>query len=242
MKTLAIILAIFTTYANKTFHTECAVDVNAPSSVSDTILARFIHDFQTSPDALFDWAFYGVGTQDDDSHNTFLLDYKQTEYFPEREYGRIVTDVVLSTGLRFRDITLEGRVTDERQPVTYHPHLQADSLTIATMCPWVRHMYIDGAYSGKLLEHGFGNLYIVAVDSTHSVFFMDINLRYGWFFNLFITRRVYANSVEWRVNRYMNNLKRVAEAYYRDGIFPSLQPAERLPDKKEREASAERGY
>ena len=43
---------------------------------------------------------------------------------------------------------------------------------------------------------------------------MDINIKYGWFFNIFITKRIYKNSVEWRVNRYMNNLKKVAEDLY----------------------------
>ncbi len=61
--------------------------VNTPASVSDTLLARFIHDFQHDPDALFDWTFYGVGAQDDESKNSFLLEYKQTVYEPKRQYG-----------------------------------------------------------------------------------------------------------------------------------------------------------
>jgi hypothetical protein len=43
---------------------------------------------------------------------------------------------------------------------------------------------------------------------------MDINIKYGWFFNIFINMKIYKNSVEWRVNRYMQNLKRVAEELY----------------------------
>lgn len=215
VKFLAILLVVHTLYYDKTYHTECAVDVNAPAEISDSILARFIHDFQTSPDALFDWAFYGVGTQKDEQKNSFLLEYKVTEYFPERNYGKIVTDIVVPGLRRFKDVIIEGDVFDNKYPICYNYGLQAKDLTIATIPNAMRHMDINACYSGKLLEKGYGNLYIIPVDSTRSIYMMDINLKYGWFFNIFVTKRVYANSVEWRINRYMNNLKEVAEGMYR---------------------------
>ncbi|MCQ2343186.1 MAG: hypothetical protein MJZ75_06860 [Paludibacteraceae bacterium] len=216
IKVLFILLAIRTLYYDKTYHTECAVDVNAPAEISDSILSRFIYDFQNSPDALFDWAFYGTGAQEDDQKNSFLLEYKVTEYFPERNYGRIVTDIVVPGLTRFKNITIEGTVIDKCYPIHYNPKLRSDNLTIATIPNSMRHMDIKVNYSGKLLDKGYGNLYIIPVDKTHSIYMMDINLKYGWFFNIFVTKRVYANSVEWRVNRYMQNLKQIAEKMYND--------------------------
>lgn len=216
MKILCIILAIWTNYIDHTYKTECAVDVNAPAEVSDSILARFIKDFQSSPDALFDWAFSGVGTQegDDNEKNAFLLEYKYTEYIPEKNYGKIVTDIVVPGITRFKDITLIANVIDERNQVRYNRGVLADNVRLKTMPRWSRHMDIRVSYSGKLIKEGYGNLFIIPVDERHSIYFMDINIRYGWFFNIFVTRKVYRNSVEWRVNRYMNNLKQVAETTY----------------------------
>ncbi len=214
MKVLCFLCFITTVYLNKTYSTICAVDVNAPAEVSDRIFARFVSDFQQSPDALFDWALYGTGAQDDDEKNAFLLEYKETVYLPEENYGRITVDVVIPGLTRFKNIVFEGNVIDERLPVVYNDHLCTDSLNMNNIPNFTRHFEIDVHYSGKLLEHGFGNIYIIPKDSVHSVFLMDINLKYGWFFNLFITKKVYKNSVEWRVNRYMNNLKRVAEELY----------------------------
>lgn len=214
MKILLFLCMIMTSYTNKTFSTVCAVEVDAPAEISDTILARFIHDFQTSPDALFDWAFYGVGTQENEEKNAFLLEYKLTEYIPEKNYGRVVTDIVIPHLTRFKDITLEGVVLDSIGPMIYNPALNVDSLTMATIPNWIRHIDIDVHYSGKLLEHGYGNLFIIPINKEKSVFLMDINLRYGWFFNIFVTMKVYKNSVEWRVKRYMENLKNVAEQLY----------------------------
>ena len=214
MNLFCFLCLITTFYTNKTYTTVCVVPVDAPAQVSDTIFARFIKDFQSRPDALFDWALYGTGAQENQEKNAFLLEYKETVYIPEDDYGRITVDVIVPGFARIRDIVIEGSVIDEQNPIIYNPDICVDSLTMANIPNWNRHFDIDVRYSGKLLERGYGNLYILPMDSTHSVFMMDINLKYGWFFNLFMTMRVYKNSVEWRVNRYMNNLKKVAEELY----------------------------
>lgn len=214
MTYLFILLLLLTKYENQTYSTQCAVDVNVPAEVSDSILARFINDFQTNPDALFDWAFYGIGKQSDQEKNTFLLEYKETQYLPEKNYGKVVVDVVVPHFTRIKNVTLEADVTDEKQPIIYAPHLVADMVRIDSIPTWMRHMFITVQYSGNLIKEGYGNLYIIPVDSQHSIFFMDINVKYGWFFNLFINMKGYKNSVEWRVNNYMNNLKKVAEEMF----------------------------
>lgn len=224
MKLLFILGLLTSFYANKTYTTVCAVPVDAPAEVSDTIFARFIKDFQTSPDALFDWALYGTGTQNDQEKDAFLLDYKETVYIPEENYGRITTDIIIPNFTRIKDIKFEGVVIDEKRPVIYNPGLCVDSLTMSNVPNYNRHFDIDVTYSGKLIEHGWGNIYIIPIDSTHSTFLLDINIKYGWFFNLFINMKVYRNSVEWRINRYMNNLKRVAEELYAEQQGAAAQP------------------
>ena len=214
MRLLCFLCFITSVYANKTYTTVCAVPVDAPAEVSDTIFARFVKDFQSSPDALFDWALYGTGAQDDEEKNAFLLEYKETVYDPEDNYGRITVDVIIPGLTRIKDIVLAGTVIDEKDSIVYNPQLCVDSLNMSNIPNWNRHFYIDVMYSGNLLERGFGNIYIIPIDSTHSAFLMDMNLKYGWFFKIFITMKVYRNSVEWRINRYMNNLKRVAEELY----------------------------
>lgn len=214
MRLLCFLCFITSVYANKTYTTVCAVPVDAPAEVSDTIFARFVKDFQSTPDALFDWALYGTGAQDDEEKNAFLLEYKETVYVPEDNYGRITVDVIIPGLTRIKDIVLAGTVIDEKDSIVYNPQLCIDSLNMSNIPNWNRHFYIDVMYSGNLLERGFGNIYIIPIDSTHSAFLMDMNLKYGWFFKIFITMKVYRNSVEWRINRYMNNLKRVAEELY----------------------------
>lgn len=215
MNLLCFICLITSVYTNKMYTTVCAVEVNAPAEVSNTIFARFIHDFQSSPDALFDWALYGVGTQEDQEKNAFLLDYKKTVYIPETNYGSVTVDVIVPGVARIKDIVLEADVIDEWDTIRYNPELHVDSLTMQNIPNFNRHFDIRvTSYSGKLLKQGYGNIYIIPIDSVNSAFLMDINIKYGWFFNIFINMKSYKNSVEWRVNKYMLNLKRVAEELY----------------------------
>lgn len=214
MNVVCFLCLITSFYADKTYSTVCGIEVNAPAEVSDTIFARFVKDFQTSPDALFDWALYGTGTQEDQEKNTFLLEYKETVYIPEKNYGRIVTDIVIPGFTRIKNIMFEGKVIDEKKEIVYSEGLCVDTLTPHNISNFNRHFLIDVVYTGKLIDCGWGNIYIVPVDPTHSAFLMDINIKYGWFFNLFINMKVYKNSVEWRINRYMQNLKNVAEKLY----------------------------
>ena len=234
MRFLCFLCFITTFYTDKTYTTYCAVEVDAPAEISDTIFQRFIHDFRSSPDALFDWAFYGVGAQEDQEKNSFLLEYTETVYIPEEQYGRVTVDVIIPGFTRFRNIRLEGKVIDEQRPVRFAPLPPLDSLTPACVPDFNRHFNIDVTYTGQLLERGYGDIFIIPVDSTHSVFFMDVNFKYGWFFNIFITKKVYRNSVEWRANRYMHNLKRVAEELYAEqqGRRPLRQPAPEPHDSR----------
>jgi hypothetical protein len=36
---------------------------------------------------------------------------------------------------------------------------------------------------------------------------MDVHVRFGWFFRIFISRKVYSETIDWRLVRFVNNLK-----------------------------------
>lgn len=40
---------------------------------------------------------------------------------------------------------------------------------------------------------------------------MRIHIRFGWFFNIFITQKRYRDIVEWRMQGFMNNMRDEAE-------------------------------
>ncbi len=82
-----LLLTIFTTYTEQTFRTECALLVNASPAVADILVDSLVCDFQSNPEHLFDWAFNGLGKQNDESKESFLIEYKSTSYDPETGKG-----------------------------------------------------------------------------------------------------------------------------------------------------------
>ena len=48
---------------------------------------------------------------------------------------------------------------------------------------------------------------------------IQIHVRFGWFFNLFITQKRFRNIVEWRMQEFMRNLRTEAEKRYTQQLF-----------------------
>lgn len=192
MKTLLLLLAVLTTYTKGTYHTECTVEVNAPVAEANKVVDRLVYEFQSDPDALFEWAFVGTGQQHDTEKDAFILHWDSVLYVPERNYSRIEMEVKVPGVRTFKDVVLESIVTDS---------LRGDN----------RDVRVDIMYAGNLLKQAYGNFHVTPAGTGTCTLSMDLHIRFGWFFNIFVSRRVYRNVVEWRVERFMNNLKEMTE-------------------------------
>lgn len=192
MRTLLLILTILTTYTRGTYHTECSVPVAAPAEETNEVIDRLVYEFQTNPDTLFSWAFMGMGQQGDEDKDAIVLVLNDITYIPEQHYSKLLMDIVVPKFRTFRDVELESLVTD-------------------TMVGPVRHVRVDIYYAGNLLKEAYGNFYVMPIGNNVCTLSIDINVRFGWFFNIFVSRRVYKNVVEWRVNTFMDNLKEMVE-------------------------------
>ena len=206
-----LILSVFTTVADYTFRTQCSVEVNAPADAADKVIDQLIYDFQYDFEHLFDWAFFGLGKQNNDAHDALLLQSKNIIYEPEKEFGSITLDVIVANSMTLRNITIQGVIQDKRGQQGFAPTSRVDALTMEQISTWSRHIYIRANPNSFIFNQAFGNLYIIPIDESRSIYFMDINFCFAWYLRLFVTSRIYRNTIQWRVKHYMNNLKRAAE-------------------------------
>lgn len=206
-----IMLSLVTTFADHTYRTQCAVEVEAPVSMSDKVIDQLIYDFQYDFEHLFDWAFFKVGKQNDDDRDALLLASKNIVYKPEQEYGSITLDVIVPRLITMRDITIEGTIKDERNKIVYSPKVCVDTLVMENMPAWSRHIDIRANPSSFIFKQAYGNLFVIPVSETRSIYLMDINFCFEWYLRAFVTQRIYRNTIQWRVEKYMNNLKYAAE-------------------------------
>lgn len=191
---LTILLLILTTLKDGMFHTEYETEVAASSQECNMVIDSMIYYLQTDPERLSENFFGGLGKQSDSNKNAFYLIWKQAEYKPEQKYGKLVLDVLVNGMPFLKDVVVESVVTD--------------SITDNQ-----RDIRVDIHYAGTLLKEAYGTFHIVPTGENTTRIGMDVHVKFGWFFRIFISRKVYSDTIDWRLVRFVNNLKLTAEGY-----------------------------
>ena len=194
MMLLTILLLILTTLKDGMFHTEYETEVAASSQECNMVIDSMIYYLQTDPERLSENFFGGLGKQSDSNKNAFYLIWKQAEYKPEQKYGKLVLDVLVNGMPFLKDVVVESVVTD--------------SITDNQ-----RDIRVDIHYAGTLLKEAYGTFHIVPTGENTTRIGMDVHVKFGWFFRIFISRKVYSDTIDWRLVRFVNNLKLTAEGY-----------------------------
>ncbi len=207
MMLLSVLLAFMTTYSQSTFHTECPVEVNAPADACNAVIDTLIYQLQTDPQLLSPWAFAGTGKQTDDNKNAIFLVWKESEYNPDTHYSRLLFDILVNGRPQFKNAVIESLVTD-------------------TMANDRRDIRVDIYYSGSILKEAWGNFHVQPTSDSTTNMSIDIHIKFGWFFRIFISRKVYSETIDWRVERFMQNLKMASE-----GVTPSDAYWEEMEDE-----------
>jgi len=187
-------LLILTTLKDGMFHTEYETEVAASSQECNMVIDSMIYYLQTDPEKLSENFFGGLGKQSDSNKNAFYLIWKQAEYKPEQKYGKLVLDVLVNGMPFLKDVVVESVVTD--------------SITDNQ-----RDIRVDIHYAGTLLKEAYGTFHIVPTGENTTRIGMDVHVKFGWFFRIFISRKVYSDTIDWRLVRFVNNLKLTAEGY-----------------------------
>lgn len=191
---LTILLSILTTLKDGMFHTEYETEVAASSQECNMVIDSMIYYLQTDPEKLSENFFGGLGKQSDSNKNAFYLIWKQAEYKPEQKYGKLILDVLVNGVPFLKDVVVESVVTD--------------SITDNQ-----RDIRVDIHYAGTLLKEAYGTFHIVPTGENTTRIGMDVHVKFGWFFRIFISRKVYSDTIDWRLVRFVNNLKLTAEGY-----------------------------
>jgi len=61
------------------------------------------------------------------------------------------------------------------------------------------------------LKNGFGTITVVPQKDNEQLLVTNVRIKFGWFFNIFITKKRYKSIVEWRIKKFTENLKAECE-------------------------------
>ncbi len=176
---------IFTTYGQTIAH--CAPE-HASKVIDD-----FIDQFRGDPNELFDWALRGLGQQGDDEKDAIILALKSTRFDKETRIGYIETDIVVPGFTTFKDLKIDSRV-------------------LKTVCrDSTIHVLVDVFYSNLFMKKAYGEFSATPMEDGRMLVSMSVNVRFGWFFRIFITKRKYQSMVDFRVAGFLRNMAREME-------------------------------
>ena len=197
---LSILLTMLTTLSDGMFHTRYETEVSASAESCNVVIDSMIYYLQTDPAKLSEQFFAGLGKQEDAKKNAFYLVWKASEYQPEEQYSKLVLDVLVNERPFLSDVVIESMVTDS---------LSGDR----------RDIRVDINYAGSLLKQAYGTFHILPTGENTARIGMDVHVKFGWFFRIFITRKVYSETIDWRLVRFVTNLKLRAEGIVADDAY-----------------------
>jgi hypothetical protein len=197
---LALILTILTSLKDGMFHTAYETDVQACAEACNTVVDDMIYCLQTDPELLSEKYFAGLGMQKDTKKNSFYLHWKGSTYVPEQQYSRLVLDILVNEKPFLKDVVVEAFVAD-------------------SMSGERRDIRVDIRYAGNLIKEAYGSFHVEPTGDQTARIGMDVHLRFGWFFRMFITRKVYSETIDWRLMRFVQNIQLRSEGVVADDAY-----------------------
>ena len=185
--------SISTVYKNGQFTTYSQVLVNA----SDTICAQVTrdYDYQTryNLDALFSWALKGLNMRKE-KNEIMMFYFKSTSFNKETNILRGVGDVIVPGIVTFPNIYVDCKLTSKPT----EKGRTGVNLDLKNSNGFIRNM--NNSFTMITLPNNKGNWFI-----------LETNVKFGWFFNIFLTQKRFKAIMEWRLKRFIHNLKDEAE-------------------------------
>ena len=196
----AILFSVLTTLSDGMFHTRYETEVDTCAEACNVVIDSMIYYLQTDPEMLSEQFFAGLGKQEDAKKNAFYLIWKESEYVPEKQYSKLVLDVLVNERPFLSDVVIESQVTDSMRGAQ-------------------RDIRVDIHYAGTLIKEAYGTFHVLSMGEKSAKIGMDVHVKFGWFFRIFISRKVYSDTIDWRLVRFVENLKLRSEGIVADDAY-----------------------
>ncbi|MDD4971660.1 MAG: hypothetical protein PHT07_19715 [Paludibacter sp.] len=180
--------SITTVYQDGEFKTRYVIRVKATENEVCEVATKLIYDFHNTPGNLFNWALKDLGLQDKKKNDIiFILKTSVTDEKTGITHGTF--DIIVPL-------------------ITSFDNVVVDAIVSKTKCN-NKEMKVSAniIYSSFLLKHGLATLTIVPLKNNEQLFITNVSIKFGWFFNIFITKRRYNSIVEWRIKKFTENMK-----------------------------------
>jgi len=192
--------SISSVYKNGEYVTFYETRIKVSNEIAEDVADYLVHDFHFSPENLFNWALKDLGLQNKkDNELVFVI---KPSVFDEKTgvtHGNF--DIIVPHITTFKNVKVDAIVTKKQLK-------NGDTKVIA-----------DIIYSSLLLKHALGTVTIIPQKNNEQVLITNVSIKFGWFFNIFITKKRYKSIVEWRIKKFAENFKDECEKHRKLSII-----------------------
>lgn len=183
--------SIWTVYKNGEFTTQCQQRVKASSVVVSEVTDNLVFDFHHTPSHLFSWALKDLGLQK--KGNEVIIIHKSSTNDEKTGITHGLFDIVIPNVTTFRDVRVDAKVGKIK------------------LNNGISKVTADIQYSSFLLDKALCVFTVIPQKNNEQIFVTNVKIKFGWFFNLFITQKRYKSIVEWRVRKFADNMHSESE-------------------------------
>ncbi len=185
--------SISTKYENGDFHTFCQLAVNSNDSISNEVINTFVYQMCYDLDGLFKWGLKGMSLTNS-KDELIKFDFKTTKFDKKTHILRGIGDVIVPGITTFPNIFIDSKLTQ----LKYSNGNRDVRLDLVTENAFIKKMV--GVFS-----------FIPKNGNKQAYYRLDTQIKFGWFFNIFITQYRYKKIMEWRIKRLVLNMKEESE-------------------------------
>lgn len=184
--------SISTVYKNSEFVTYCQVLVNASDTISNTVLKDFEYQMCYNLDALYGWGLKGMNLRKEKSE-LMMFYFKSTSFNNKTAVLKGVGDVIVPGVITIPDINVYSKLSSLR----YANGKKSINMDLISSSGFIKKM--NTSFS------------LIPLNGKGVWYTLEAHIRFGWFFDIFITQSRFKSIMEWRLKRFIHNLKDEAE-------------------------------
>ena len=184
--------SISTTYINGKFVSFTRIWVNAPAKVMDQVIDDFLYETKYDLDALLLWGLKGLKLRSE-KDEIIVFNFKSTEYDKKNDLIKATGEVIVPNIINFPEIHVSSKMSKK---------IDANDRV---------NVNINVLYSDAFLSKTTGDFNMTPFDEKGCFISLETKVKFGWFFNIFITNYSYKHIMEWRFKTLMCNLRDEAE-------------------------------
>jgi len=185
--------SISTRYSNGEFTTYCQLSISANDSVTNEVVNLFVKQMCSDIKGLFKWGLKGMSLAREKDEIVYF-DFKETRFNNKTAILKGIGDVIIPGVTTFKDISVDTK------------------LTLRNFSGGRREVRLDLASPNIFIRNLRGSFYFTPKGKNKSSYLQIVtNVRFAWFFDVFITQKTYKTILEWRIRQVLKNIKQESE-------------------------------